>query len=585
MGDKNSSLGNELDRLIEEPRQAKNPATGKTAPRNRPEGLRPSDILFLPEGQARLVNHLSRLNRARLADLQQTLALPQKELVDILSSLKEQGYIKAALHNGEIYYHIKFAENLTSPKGILHKGLWNAVRLDNAGFLKNVALFKTCKETDLEFIRNNAVLERFERNDVVLWQGEPARALFIIKSGVVAVTNILSDGSINLLTYLEQGDFFGEGGLLTERASSATITAMTPVELLSLPKVHFYKLLAMTSSIPVELSRVLANRLSATNIRLANQRGTSNFHLVISAEKKSGATTLAIAMALKTAATNQEKAAYLEFPQHELSSIFEFSPEIEQYTHPGGFEVINSAVNVELPRAAQAALLLDHAASKYKHIIASISWELADQIDYLIGNASQIILVAPLHPNSLARLSSILPLLKLKTQANKTRIFTVLCQTRGDLPKSLADANVDFLLPYLGQLPAPVDWLADNIPEPLSQTASKILDMLGFTNQIGIYIPTTIDVDQQVNTTVYIEKSLEFMGKLFGGATHEKVRGVWNSEEVGIVAEDIHLIRSFCSPALLNQQLNAVVDFMEAMKQELKQEAMALEINNKMMLI
>ena len=190
-----------------------------------------------------------------------------------------------------------------------------------------------------------------------------------------------------------------------------------------------------------------------------------------------------------------------------------------------------------------------------------------------------------MHPNSMERLSNILPVLKLKTQTNKTRIFTVLCQTSDDLPNSLPDANVDFLLPYLGQLPAPADWLADNLPEPLSQTASKILDMLGFTNQIGIYIPTTIDVDQQVNTTVYIEKSLEFMGKLFGGATHEKVRGVWNSEEVGIVAEDIHLIRSFCSPTLLDQHLNAVVDFMEAMKQELKQEAMALEINNKMMLI
>lgn len=585
MGEQDSSPGNELDKLLGKPRQVKNPVNGKTTPRNQPEGLRPSDILFLPEDQAKLVNHLSRSNRARLADLQQALELPQKQILEILSTLKEQGYVKAALQNGEIYYHVKFVENITGPKSSLPKGLWNAVRLDNSAFLKNVALFKTCKVADLEFIRSHAVLERFERNDVVLWQGEPAKALFIIKSGVVAVTNILSDGSSNLLTYLEQGDFFGEGGLLTEHASSATITAMTPVELLVLPKIHFYKLLSLTSSIPVELSRVLANRLSATNIRLANQRGSSKFHLVISAEKRSGATTLAIAMALKTASINEGSTAYLEFPQHELSAIFAFSPEVAHYTHPGGFEVINPAVNVELPQAAQAALLLDHTASKYKHIIASIPWELADQIDYLIGNASQIILVAPMHPDSLTQFANILPALKLKTQANKTRIFTVLCQIDSHVPVTLPDANVDFQLPYLGQLPAPTDRLISNLPEPLMQTASSLLDMLGFTNQIGIYIPTTIDVDQQVNATVYIERSLEFMGKLFGGATHEKVRGVWNSEEVGIVAEDIHLVRSFCSPTSLDEHLNKVVDFMETLKQELKQEAMALEINNKMMLI
>ncbi len=75
------------------------------------------------------------------------------------------------------------------------------------------------------------------------------------------------------------------------------------------------------------------------------------------------------------------------------------------------------------------------------------------------------------------------------------------------------------------------------------------------------------------------------MGGVFGGATHEKVRGVWNSDEVGIVAEDIHLVRSFCSPSNLDEHMSTVVDYMERLKQEMKQEAMALEINSKLMLI
>jgi hypothetical protein len=108
---------------------------------------------------------------------------------------------------------------------------------------------------------------------------------------------------------------------------------------------------------------------------------------------------------------------------------------------------------------------------------------------------------------------------------------------------------------------------------------------LGNTNQIGVYIPTTIAVDQKVNTSEYVEKTLSFMGKLFGGATYQKVQGVWNSQEAGLVQEDIHLIRSYCSQPVLDKYMGEVVDYVETLKQELQQEAMALEVNQKLMLI
>ncbi|MCJ7432513.1 MAG: hypothetical protein MUO77_03405 [Anaerolineales bacterium] len=49
--------------------------------------------------------------------------------------------------------------------------------------------------------------------------------------------------------------------------------------------------------------------------------------------------------------------------------------------------------------------------------------------------------------------------------------------------------------------------------------------------------------------------------------------------------EDIHLVRSFCSQPVLDKNTGEVVDYVEAMKQELQQEAMALEVNQKLMLI
>jgi len=47
------------------------------------------------------------------------------------------------------------------------------------------------------------------------------------------------------------------------------------------------------------------------------------------------------------------------------------------------------------------------------------------------------------------------------------------------------------------------------------------------------------------DTVVQVDKTLAFMGQVFGGATHEEVQGVWNSSEAELVTENIHLIRSF----------------------------------------
>ncbi len=585
MSQSNSNSENELDALIGRAKQGRRASEPKKAPTPKAAGLRPSDILFMPENQAKLANYLSRIHRARLIDIQEAMGLPQQAILDILSEFKAKGYLKAALTNGEIQYHIKFVENITAPQKTLPQSLWNALRPDDTVFLKNVVLFKECNEDDLEFIRSNSVFEHYERNDILLWQGEPARALFIIKSGVVAVTNVLNDGSSNLLTYLEQGDFFGEGGLLTGRSSSATITAFTPVDVLMIPKEQFYNLLKRSSSVAVELSRVLANRLSATNARLANERGASNLLLVISAEKDSGATTFGLTMALKLSQSSEDGTGYVEFPHQHLPALFGFAPEMETYEHPGGFKVINQATNIELPQSAQAALVIDQAARNYSHIVACIPWEAVDQLDFLIASASQIILIAPRKRESLTLFSNMLSNLRTKSQANKTRIYTILNQISLDQTESLPDTEVDISLPYMENLPPPTQGQLSELPEPLVKAATSILDMLGYTNQVGIYIPTTIGVDQQANTTIYVDQTLAFMGRLFGGATHEKVRGVWNSDEVGIVAEDIHLVRSFCSPSTLDEQMSTVVDYMERLKQEMKQEAMALEINSKLMLI
>ncbi len=114
---------------------------------------------------------------------------------------------------------------------------------------------------------------------------------------------------------------------------------------------------------------------------------------------------------------------------------------------------------------------------------------------------------------------------------------------------------------------------------------SVLAGRLGHTNQIAIYIPTTIDVDQKLDTTPYVERTLAFLGQRFGGATTNTAHGVWNSADAGLVGEDIHIVRSYTTQADLDRFLQEILHYVEGLKQELKQEAMAVEINLKLILI
>ncbi|MEL6628721.1 MAG: hypothetical protein AAFQ92_24585, partial [Bacteroidota bacterium] len=88
-----------------------------------------------------------------------------------------------------------------------------------------------------------------------------------------------------------------------------------------------------------------------------------------------------------------------------------------------------------------------------------------------------------------------------------------------------------------------------------------------------------------VNTENYMEEALNFMAELFGGATCKVGNGVWNSESLGLIGEMVYIIHSYITQNDLDRHLDEVLDYLRRIKYELKQEAMALEINNKLTLI
>ncbi|MBI5952892.1 MAG: cyclic nucleotide-binding domain-containing protein [Chloroflexi bacterium] len=547
-------------------------------------GLKPSEILFMSSGQQKIITYLSHQRQASIVDIQQALGIDQLQIVKELTALKDNGYVHEVLTDGGSFYRVKFAETVNK-SGNLPRELWNALSLDGAAFLRQLPLFKSLSETDLGLLSRQFKQEHYSRNEVIVRQGDLAKSFFIIKSGMVGVSNLSSSGTYNLIRYLEQGDFFGESGLLTGQSISATITAFTPVEIFFINKDDFDAMLVRHVGIAIELARTLAHRLTSTNTRLANKFNDSRLFLVVSTGRHFGAHTVANAMALMIAPSSKDATAYVEFSGEDLSSVYGFPSSSEVYDHPGGFKILQPQSSVDIPELAQVTFVLDQAGAQYKNIVACISWELAQKLGDLIRSASQIVMVTSSQREDWEHAQKVIASFKPYIRADRTRLFTIVNHVTPETSDNLDNPSPDFVIPFLDNLLPIAERRVENLPKPLTKVVEEIFSLLGYTSQIGIYIPTTTSVNQHADTSPHVGKTLSFMGRLFGGATLEDVQGVWNSQGSGLVEEQIHLVRSYCSQSALDKHMTEVVEYVETLKQELRQEAMALEVNQKLMLI
>jgi hypothetical protein len=104
-------------------------------------------------------------------------------------------------------------------------------------------------------------------------------------------------------------------------------------------------------------------------------------------------------------------------------------------------------------------------------------------------------------------------------------------------------------------------------------------------SKVTVYVPATTDVDKTADTRAYVEKTASLLAECFGGATSSPAIGYWLSSVSGLVREDTTIVFAYASEADLTQKIDTVVGWCEAMREELTQESIALEINGEMYFI
>jgi Fe-S-cluster-containing hydrogenase component 2 len=98
-----------------------------------------------------------------------------------------------------------------------------------------VPLFSPLDDATIGDLKKQAQLQSFEPGQVIVQEGTPAEALFLVFGGYVKVA--VRVGSSDLaLTYLRKGDYAGEAGLLLDQPWPFTLQALEHVDVVRLPR-------------------------------------------------------------------------------------------------------------------------------------------------------------------------------------------------------------------------------------------------------------------------------------------------------------------------------------------------------------
>src|ERR1043166_1889483 len=134
--------------------------------------------------------------------------------------------------------------------------------------LRSVPLFASVGDEFIRYLKEKVELISYNQNDVICKEGDEADAFYLIRSGMVRVSQQMPGGEM-VRTYLGRGEYFGEIGLLRAIKRIATCTALDAVDVVKIPGVEFNLMLEQFPGVKAQLEPVAQARMEATKARVA----------------------------------------------------------------------------------------------------------------------------------------------------------------------------------------------------------------------------------------------------------------------------------------------------------------------------
>jgi CRP-like cAMP-binding protein len=105
----------------------------------------------------------------------------------------------------------------------------------------------------------------FKQSDFIFKEGDESNHVYIILSGEVEILVTDSNGSLNIIETLKEGDIFGEMGMFLQDKRTASVRAKSNLETVFFTKTEFLKAISKVPEFNFNVMNTLASRLYKAN--------------------------------------------------------------------------------------------------------------------------------------------------------------------------------------------------------------------------------------------------------------------------------------------------------------------------------
>lgn len=128
-------------------------------------------------------------------------------------------------------------------------------------FLAKAPLFSGLRQARLEAIAARIFEKNFARGEMVLTEGSPVEALYVVAEGVVKTFKTSSDGKEQIIALMRPGDSFDDVPLLDHEPAPLSAQALGPVKLYGLRRADMELLLKQHPELAHSMLRLRAKRI------------------------------------------------------------------------------------------------------------------------------------------------------------------------------------------------------------------------------------------------------------------------------------------------------------------------------------
>jgi CRP/FNR family transcriptional regulator len=131
--------------------------------------------------------------------------------------------------------------------------------------VRRAPLFATLRQEDLEKVARDFRLKSFDRDEIIFYQGDLSREMYMVATGKVRIFKLSPGGGETSINIISTNDLIGEFAAIDSQPRSAMAKAIVPVTLLAMTHDRFLYHLRYIPELVLGLTQLLAQKVRWTS--------------------------------------------------------------------------------------------------------------------------------------------------------------------------------------------------------------------------------------------------------------------------------------------------------------------------------